>query len=566
MRSIIGLAWGKFHRLPWFLVLLIIMCRPAWPLQSTQNITKPVSATLAFWQQLNLEEKTYLINHPILSVQNEMDYIPWNFSVNDEPRGYSVDYIRLIGDVMGTQFKFVNGYSWFEYLQMLKSGELDLMVNIARSDEREEHYVFTTPFENANLTLVTKKGLAAKFGSLQKLTDHTIAVVNGYIEQGLLKKNFPKINRHLVYSEEQGLEAVAQGKADAFILSHASARYRFKNMPRHNLTTTLVTHETRFPVAQLHIASVKHNVILRNILQSAMSFVSSEQELKLRNKWYGDELLKKQPKLVMLSEAERHFLDEKGTISVQANHYPPVSYLIDGKPKGFSVELIELIAQKLNIKLEYKTGKTWGEFIHMLKHNELDLMMNIALLPQREVYATFTEPYMTIFNSVVSRKSDAMTDATKSSLAGKRIALGAGYANNVYLRKVFSESIFVTFSDTLSALRAISDHEADVFVDAKATVNYYIHKHLMADLKTSPMSKSAVIPKQQVAFAVNKQNPLLISAINKAYKSLSEQQLQKLRNQWFSDKSLTIKSNFTVTQAQQQWLASHQETSFYLPT
>ena len=55
--------------------------------------------------------------------------------------GYAYEYQIKIAAYTGWQYEYVNG-SWPELLQMLISGEIDLMSDVSRTAEREEFMLF----------------------------------------------------------------------------------------------------------------------------------------------------------------------------------------------------------------------------------------------------------------------------------------------------------------------------------------------------------------------------------------------------------------------------------------
>ncbi len=65
---------------------------------------------------LSDEERSWLSDHTVLRVGNELDWPPFDFAEGGEARGYSLDLLRLIGEKAGLRFEFVNGFSWNELL------------------------------------------------------------------------------------------------------------------------------------------------------------------------------------------------------------------------------------------------------------------------------------------------------------------------------------------------------------------------------------------------------------------------------------------------------------------
>ena len=79
--------------------------------------------------KLNLtkEEKEYLKNKKVLTVANLEELPPFNFNENGIPKGYSVDYMNLVGEYLDIEIDFISNRSWNEYLLMLKNKEIDIV-------------------------------------------------------------------------------------------------------------------------------------------------------------------------------------------------------------------------------------------------------------------------------------------------------------------------------------------------------------------------------------------------------------------------------------------------------
>ena len=84
--------------------------------------------------------------HPVIRVHNETDWPPFNFFEDGKPRGFSIDYMNLLVSLIGVKVDYVTGPTWNEFLGMMKSGDLDVMLNIVKTPERQEYLLYTKPY------------------------------------------------------------------------------------------------------------------------------------------------------------------------------------------------------------------------------------------------------------------------------------------------------------------------------------------------------------------------------------------------------------------------------------
>ena len=72
----------------------------------------------------------------------------------------------------------MTGPTWNEFLQMMKSGNLDVMLNIVKTPEREKYLLFTPPYANNPNTILSLRKNTYK--SIEQLFGKTVAVPKGF--------------------------------------------------------------------------------------------------------------------------------------------------------------------------------------------------------------------------------------------------------------------------------------------------------------------------------------------------------------------------------------------------
>jgi polar amino acid transport system substrate-binding protein len=262
----------------------------------------------------------------------------------------------------------------------------------------------------------------------------------------------------------------------------------------------------------------------------------------------NDELVVAPELFDLLTLEEKNYLLENPLIRVQNDgNYPPFNYLINGKPSGYSIDLINIMGSMLGIEVELMQGKSWPEYINMLKRNELDVVINIIDIESRHDFAGFTSPYADISTFAVSRASEFDLMVSKENLIGKRIAITKGYAINEQLKKLLPQSVFIPVTDTLASLKLISSNQADVYFEAGAVLDYYMTKNIISNLELVPVSTELEVANQKFSIATNKENKTLLNILQKTMNAISDIEQIKLKRKWFgeSTKNNVPKVNFT---------------------
>ncbi|SFP03076.1 ABC-type nitrate/sulfonate/bicarbonate transport system, substrate-binding protein [Hydrogenimonas thermophila] len=234
---------------------------------------------------LTKEELEYLDSKKIIKVHNEIDWAPFNYNINGKAEGFSIDYMNLIAKKIGIKIEYVHGYSWNEFIKMLKDGSLDVMLNIVKTPKREKFLSFTSPYKEVIDSVVTREENAKKYKSLNDFNGKILAVIKGFSEEELIQKYYPKIKVLLVNNTLDGLKAVAFNEADGFMNTLGVLNYTIQKYNISNLKPAFDVKNKHFSV-KLRIATNKQQEILRDILQKGINNITEQEKNELMNKWF----------------------------------------------------------------------------------------------------------------------------------------------------------------------------------------------------------------------------------------------------------------------------------------
>ncbi len=153
------------------------------------------------------------------------------------PRGLFIDILENIARKEGWDIRYVPG-SWEEGLERLKEGGIDLMPDVAFSEDRSRYYDFNQiPVLSSWLQVFVRKGVS--LDSVDGLRGKTIAVLKGSIQQQALEdisRRFGLTFRQVVLPDyDETIRYVESGKADAVI---AGRFYGYKRDKGESLAPT----------------------------------------------------------------------------------------------------------------------------------------------------------------------------------------------------------------------------------------------------------------------------------------------------------------------------------------
>jgi ABC-type amino acid transport substrate-binding protein/nitrogen-specific signal transduction histidine kinase/ABC-type nitrate/sulfonate/bicarbonate transport system substrate-binding protein len=517
-------------------------------------LTKLQKIDIELYDLLTAEEKKYLDEHPIIKVQNESDYPPFNYTVNNNPTGYSIDYMETLAKIMGIEIQFIQGKPWSTYLEMLQKDKLDAIVNIMETPQRKVIYNFTTPFAEPNNVAVTRNGESITIIDTEVIRNKRLVVVDGYAASDKYEKLYPSKKIVKVNNVLEALDKVKVNEADFFISNDALINFSIEKHYIAGLKLVPLSEELNYPDTLLSIATNIKNPVLASIFQKAMSTIDEHETLALRKKWLG--AIKEKSELrINLTPLEKKYLRDNPVIRVQNDRdYPPFNYLVDGKPSGYSIDLINLMGSMLGIKVELIKGKSWVEYMAMLERKELDILINIIDIESRHDFAGFTTPYVEIATFAVSRPHELSSIVSKEHLSDKRIVIAQGYAINVKLKKLLPKNQFVSVKDTAEALNLISSNQADVYFEVGAVLDYYMTKKLIPNLQLVPVSSDFEVVNQKFSIATHKDNKILLNMLEKTLNAIPDIEQIKLKRKWFGEKHTKAETSEIFTHDELEYI------------
>ena len=233
--------------------------------------------------ELDENERNFLHDNPVIRVHNELKWPPFNYNQNGIPRGLSIDYMNLLADKAGLKIEYVSGPSWNDFLNMMKNKEHDLMLNIVKTEEREEYLLFTDHYlKNPNI-IVSKSD--KPYTDIEELNNKKIAIVKGHFYNEIFRKQYPNIEIVSVDSVLGGMKAVSYGRVDATVAEDAVARYILKE---NFLTELSISGEVLIgssETTKLRLGVRDDWPELQSILQKAMNAVSTQELETITSNW-----------------------------------------------------------------------------------------------------------------------------------------------------------------------------------------------------------------------------------------------------------------------------------------
>ncbi len=168
--------------------------------------------------------------------------------------------------------------------------------------------------------------------------------------------------------------------------------------------------------------------------------------------------------------------------------YIPMSFLNEGTGtyEGFDVELAEIIANELGVKIEY-VPTTWPTLMEDTLNHRFDMAIcGITITDDRKEKALMSEGYLANGKTILIRKEDIGRYKTLEDINRKEVTVmeNPGGTNERFAKEKLPEATLVIHEKNAEIPHLIAEGEADVMITEIAEAGYYVQ---MDDRLAAPL-------------------------------------------------------------------------------
>lgn len=217
---------------------------------------------------------------------------------------------------------------------------------------------------------------------------------------------------------------------------------------------------------------------------------------------------------------------EEATLVVGTNpEFAPFEYMEGEEIKGFDIELIKQIGEKIGKKVEIKSINFDG-LLPALQSKKIDVVIaGMTATEERKKHVNFTKNYYISQQNIMLKENK---EHDLEALKGQKIGVVLGYTGDVFISSKHEYTVerFNSASAAILALQA--DKVSAVILDEEPAKQY---------VKQNPGLSTFAISdgKEEYAIALHKDNVSLLKDIDKALENLKQDgSYDKLYQQYFT--------------------------------
>lgn len=236
-----------------------------------------------------------------------------------------------------------------------------------------------------------------------------------------------------------------------------------------------------------------------------------------------------------LTAAERRLVGELGELTVSNElNWPPVDYAQTGRPSGYSVDLLRLIADMTGLRLKFVNGHSWSELVELYQEGKIDLLQSVVLTRENAAWGLPGQSYLRLPYALVTKTQDK-TYSDLGAFRDRSIAIPEGWSVAATVRERFPDTTLLPARSTLHALQMVLAGEADAALDNEIVIRYTAGKHFLAGLQYhGDVNFGAGPVPDRLHIMVKPQQAQLRALLDRAIAAIGDEQHAFLRQRWLS--------------------------------
>ncbi|MDP4092023.1 MAG: EAL domain-containing protein [Bacillota bacterium] len=218
--------------------------------------------------------------------------------------------------------------------------------------------------------------------------------------------------------------------------------------------------------------------------------------------------------LVFLLNIGSIYAQKKDITYYAENNYPPYSYSSNNNPTGFDADLTTLVFNGYDYGVKEYTGN-WDDVYSSIKAGMADTCGLIEINDTRKSDVLFSNPVLKTYIGIFTRKNYKKVNL--NTLSNFSIGVVRSHNSESILKNKLGIKTYKTYPDIESATRALVSNQIEVLFEDENAVNYALILENAKGLITLQQGK--LFP-EDLAYAVSKDSPGLVTYINKRIKDL----------------------------------------------
>ncbi len=421
---------------------------------------------------------------------------------------FQKDYLQAVAEYANWNYVYVEA-PWEKCLEMMKTGKIDVLLDVSKTDERLQYYNYSTESMGTEMcSLFGRSDTKMNYNDYAAFNGMTV----GYEEGSTIIDSLRK------YGEEQGFTFKTKSYSSGAAMFAALDAGEVDTVAQTNFYDTPAGHVilAKCDANPVYIATNKSDPTLNSELNSAMA------QLFSYNPGFNTELYKYHfehiaTKKEGFTQQEIDYLNSKPVINVvYETNWTPFEYEHNGIAEGITPDIIRAIGKDTGITFHFILSSSTQAVYNTVRDISKDTIMAVSYDYRwaNSHGLRVTQPYVT--GSVMRVTKNPEIDP--KTIAVVKDGYLASQINLEYPKQGKIE--FLTFSECMDAVnKGIADCTFLNYYQA----NYYRSMTTYENFTYQPVEDI----RQDISLGITTEsNPLLLSIFSKSLQHLSSNNLQ----------------------------------------
>lgn len=230
---------------------------------------------------------------------------------------------------------------------------------------------------------------------------------------------------------------------------------------------------------------------------------------------------------VKFSQEEKEWITNHPVVTYSEVNWKPLSIIKNNKMTGIMGSFLDIISKRSGLKFKYVPSDSWPDVLKKFDERKIDIVPGVGSSPQEIALGNISKIYAQYPMAIVTGNDIRYVD-NLNALKDKTIAVPKYYTSYNFIVKNYPDIKLITTDDIPEALLEVENKNADAFVGHIATSLYYLLELHLQHLKISGTTKFNF----EHHYLVQKDNPILLSIINKTLDSITPQEKKEIYSKW----------------------------------
>ncbi len=491
-------------------------------------------ASIVYAQEENIftpQELQWIAKNPTITINMLNDYKPFSYIEENEHKGFSVDLLTRISQISGLKFD-IKTSNWDIALKNFSQGKADMISEISLNDERKKFSLFTKPYYEIPVFIFGSKN--NNYKNNNSLENKKIAITKDVF----YKKTLQDLGLNIIeyQSSYEKAKAVRKGEADYFLDAYISGK---STIDENSFNLIALDEYSKLAKEDLRFAIHKSKPMLLSIISKTLNSIPSSELINLSNKWMINAQDTFSKTNIKFTKEEEDYLKSMPVITYSEINWHPLSIIENNTMQGIMGDYLSLVANRTGIVFQFVPSKSWPDVLEKFKEKKIDLVPGVGSSEEEKSLGLISKEYATYPMVIVTNQKYTYIE-NLSALKNKTIAVPKYYTSYNFIKQNYPDIKILATTDIPEALLKVKNGEADAFVGHIATSLFYISKLYLNDLKVAGTTDFNF----EHHYLIQRENPLLLSIINKTFDSITPQEKQNIYSKWLQTTIMKETTNY----------------------